>query len=137
MCFIGCIIGADNSPGLLLDVSRVCVLYFECSVLIGTLHCCFIVFAVVLSLPWFISFDFRYRQVVLTMFMLPTRTCPFYCFLLLIFYVSSHTTICYLSANLIYTLLLDTLSAGVTTYMKKNQVIISIVVFLKIHTELS
>lgn len=62
-------------------------------------------------------YPFRYRQAALTMFNLSTRTCPFYCFLLLIFYISYHTQICYLAVNLISILLLDTLSAGVTTYM--------------------
>jgi hypothetical protein len=62
-------------------------------------------------------YPFRYRQAALTMFNLSIRTCPFYCFLLLIFYISYHTHICYLAVNLINILLLDTLSAGVTTYM--------------------
>ena len=51
MCFIGGTSGAEYTPGLPLDGSGVCVLYLKCSVLSEALHCCFIVFAVVLSLP--------------------------------------------------------------------------------------
>lgn len=121
MCFIGCTNRADNAPGWPVDVSGVCVLYLQCSVLSGTLHCCFFVFVVLLSLPWFIPFGIGKLFTLCLFYIL--RLVLFCCFFLLIFYISYHTRVCHLVVNCIYILLLDTLFAAVTTHMKNKSLL--------------